>query len=122
MNWCNLTEHTIAFFEHSHDSVLGVVYRPDFEVRLNLHFQTSDLQDEDVAWYALRNAVYAVGCRASGAMEGTRSFAEVDQESLHYFYNAFSVYSDLLFTASGLMAVQALLVMVRLCTFPFYVN
>lgn len=110
---CNRTESIIAFFEHSHDSVFGVVYRPDFEVRLDLHFQNAGPQNEDVAWYALRNAVYAVGCRASAAMEGTRSFAEVDQESLHYFYNAYSVYSDLLFTASGLMAVQALLVMVK---------
>lgn len=103
----------IAFFDHSHDSVFGVVHRPDFEARLTLHLQNAGPQNEDIAWYALRNAVYAVGCRTRAAIDGTGSFADALQESLRYFYNAFSVFSDLIFMPSGLMAVQALLVMVR---------
>lgn len=47
-------------------------------------------------------------------MDGTRSFAEVQKESLRFFHNAFSVLSDLLYMPSGLMAVQALTVMVSL--------
>lgn len=45
-------------------------------------------------------------------MAGTRDFAEIQSESLRFFHNAFSVFAELLFRPSGLMAVQALIVMV----------
>lgn len=45
-------------------------------------------------------------------MDGARDFAEIQPESLRFFHNAFSVLSDLLYMPSGLMAVQALIVMV----------
>lgn len=101
-----------AFFEHSHDSVFGVVFRPDFEARLRAHLQNANQDDEDVAWYALRNAVYAIGCRTVMAMDRTRDFSEIQQESLRLFHNSFFVLLDLLYMPSGLMAVQALIVMV----------
>ncbi|KAJ5203753.1 fungal-specific transcription factor domain-containing protein [Penicillium cinerascens] len=91
--------------------IFGAVFRPDFETRLRAHLQDPNQHDEDVAWYALRNAVYAVGCRTAGSMDGSRNFSEVQQESLRFFHNAFFVLSDLLFMPSGLMAVQALLAM-----------
>ncbi|KAJ5756900.1 fungal-specific transcription factor domain-containing protein [Penicillium nucicola] len=103
--------YVTAYFENSQDSVLSVVLRSDFETRLRVHFQNASRPDEDVAWYALRNAVYAVGLRTAASINGTGEFAEVQSESLRFFHNSFSVLSDLLFMPSGLMAVQALIVM-----------
>jgi hypothetical protein len=60
----------------------------------------------------MRNAVFAVGCRASAAMNGTKDFAEVRQKSLQFFFNALSVFTNLIFMPTGLSAVQALIVMV----------
>lgn len=51
-------------------------------------------------------------------MDGTRDFAEIQSESLRFFHNAFSVFSELLFRPSGLMAVQALVVMV--CVLEYF--
>jgi hypothetical protein len=107
--------HLQAYFENSRDSVFGVVQRSNFESRLRVHFQNSDRPDEDVAWYALRNTVYAIGRRLVVSMDGTGDFAEIQSDSLRFFHNAFSVFSELLFRPSGLMAVQALVVMV--CVF-----
>ena len=109
--------HIIAFFEHSHDSVLGVVYRPEFEARLHRFFEENHAHDDDVAWYALRNAVYATGCRCAASVENQKDFVEVQQESVQYFHNALSVQSDLLYMPSGLMAIQALVTMVSVLTF-----
>ncbi|KAJ5772296.1 fungal-specific transcription factor domain-containing protein [Penicillium odoratum] len=100
-----------GYFENSQDSVFGVVIRSDFESRLRVHFQDPNRPDEDVAWYALRNAVYAVGCRAAASMDRTREFAEIQSESMRFFHNAFSVLSELLFMPGGLIAIQALIVM-----------
>lgn len=101
-----------AFFDHTHDPVLGVVYRPEFEAQLRLHFQRPRSPDEDVAWYALRNAVYAVGCRAAASTGSVKDFHQTQQRSLKFFHNAFSVYTNLLYMPSGLTAVQALVIMV----------
>lgn len=90
---------------------MGIVYRPEFENHLRLHFQNL-VSSEDVASYALRNAVYAVGCRAAALMDGNRDLNEVQRISSELFFNALSVYTDLIFMPSGLKAVQALIVMV----------
>ncbi|GAD98466.1 hypothetical protein BC1G_04425 [Paecilomyces variotii No. 5] len=100
----------LAFFERSYDSVFGLVYRPEFEYQLRLHF--SGTHDDDAANYALRNAVYAVGCRAAALADPGKDFVEVQQLSSRYFYNAFSVHADLLFMPSSLVGVRALIVMV----------
>ncbi|GKZ40039.1 hypothetical protein AbraIFM66950_002056 [Aspergillus brasiliensis] len=100
-----------AYFENSRDSVFGVVLRSSFECRLRIHFQNPNTPDEDVAWYALRNAVYAIGRRVAASIEGTGDFAAIQSEASQFFHNAFSVFPDLLFRPSGLMAVQALVVM-----------
>jgi hypothetical protein len=86
------------------------VHRPDFETHLRLHFQ--GLHGDDDAHYALRNAIYAVGCRAAAQLDESPNFTETQQLSLKYFQNAFSVYTDLLYMPSGLTAVEALVVMV----------
>ncbi|CAI7580131.1 unnamed protein product [Penicillium pancosmium] len=107
----NAWKYVIAYFENSRASVFGVVQRSNFESRLRVHFQNPNKPDEDVAWYALRNAVYAMGHRLVTSMDGNGDFAEIQSESLRFFHNAFSVFSELLFRPSGLMAVQALVVM-----------
>ncbi|KAJ6024475.1 fungal-specific transcription factor domain-containing protein [Penicillium herquei] len=104
-------KYVTAFFENSGASVFGVVQRSSFENRLRVHFQNPNRPDEDVAWYALRNAVYAIGRRFVALKDRTGDFAEIQSESLRFFHNAFSVFSELLFRPSGLMAVQALVVM-----------
>lgn len=88
------------------------MYQPEFENHFRHFFQNSQVYNNDVAWYALSNAVYAVGCRNAAAMENKKDFMEIQQESVQYFHNAFSVHSDLLYMPSGLMAIQALVVMV----------
>lgn len=45
-------------------------------------------------------------------MDETSDFSKVQSEALRFFHNAFSVLSELLYMPSGLMAVQALIVMV----------
>jgi hypothetical protein len=104
-----------GYFDNSYDSIRGVVYRPEFEAQLHLHFQSA--QEDNVAQYALRNAVYAVGCRVSAVKDKEKTFEETQRISLLYFHNALSVYSDLLFMPSGLTGVQALVVMVRYLMF-----
>lgn len=89
-----------------------MVYRPEFENHLRRFFENNQARENDVAWYALRNAVYAVGCRSAAAVENKKDFVEIQQESVQYFHNAFSVHSDLLYMPNGLMAIQALVVMV----------
>jgi hypothetical protein len=105
-----------AYFEQSHDRICGVVYRPDFEARLRQHFENGCPINEDAAWYALRNAVYAEGCRSAGCKESGQNFSKIQAEAARYFENAVSVLTELLFTQSDLMAVQAVVVMVRLYT------
>ncbi|KAJ5096637.1 fungal-specific transcription factor domain-containing protein [Penicillium angulare] len=107
----NAWKYVKAYFEDSRASAFGVVQRSNFENRLRVHFQNLNRPDEDVAWYALRNAVYAIGRRVVASVEGTGDFVEIQSESLRFFHNAFSVFSELLFRPSGLMAVQALVVM-----------
>ncbi|KAJ5624438.1 hypothetical protein N7510_000747 [Penicillium lagena] len=104
-------QYCTAFFDHTHDPVLAVVYRPEFEAQLRLHFQRPRSPDEDVAWYALRNAIYAVGCRAAASTGNAKDFHQIQQKSLKFFHNAFSVYTNLLYMPSGLTAVQALVIM-----------
>lgn len=69
------------------------------------------MTEEEPAWYALRNAIYASGCRLQLAKR--RTFREVYRTAWGYFENALSVHTELLYFRSSLLAVQALTVMVR---------
>jgi hypothetical protein len=66
----------------------------------------------DPAWYALRNVVYATGCRIYRSQSPTANFAEVEREARTYFSNALSVHSELLLTKPSLRSIRALLAMV----------
>jgi hypothetical protein len=105
------------YFEMDPDAVFGIVYRPTFENALRTHFRkdghNSD-NDPDPGWYALRNTVYAAGCRIiemRNAGKGSRTNI-MSNQSWKYFSNALSVHSDLLYYRTSLMAVQALAMMV----------
>jgi hypothetical protein len=110
-----------AYFEESFESVYGVIHRPEFEARLRFHFEQKVPFDDDVAWYALRNTVYAGGCRVVLSRSCSTSFVDAQAQAWRYFQNALAVYSDLLFTPTALSAVQALAAMVSSLplTFPF---
>lgn len=101
----------IAYFEDSFEALYGVVYRPEFEARLARHLEAQDVQD-DPSWYALRNIVYATGCRALLVQQKTVRWPEVHRQSWPFFENALSVYVELLYTQTGLSAVRALTAMV----------
>lgn len=88
-----------------------MVYRPDFEARLAQHF-AGNLSEDDASWYALKNVVYATGCRTFLAKQNVLSWREIQQRSWPFFENSLSVYVELLYTPTGLMAVRALAAMV----------
>ncbi|RDW90935.1 hypothetical protein BP5796_02100 [Coleophoma crateriformis] len=99
-----------AYFQHSFEARLGLVFRPAFETRLRLHFMPSGDHFEDPAWFALRNTVYASGCRIH-MFQSNSSFLDAQACAWKYFEKALSVHSELLFSATGLTAVEALAAM-----------
>jgi hypothetical protein len=106
-----------AYFDYSFETIFSVVDRPTFEAHLTAHFQAGGTLDDDPAWYALRNMVYALGCRiVLSRGKHRQSFAEAQACVLRYFENALSVQVDLMYTQTDISAVQSLLVMVRLLT------
>ena len=51
-----------AFFTSGYEATFGIVERPWFEARLHAHLN-EHRSDDDASWYALRNVIYALGCR-----------------------------------------------------------
>lgn len=106
--------YSTAYFEHCFESIFGVIHRPEFEARLHAHLQPGPPTPlNDVAWYALRNIVYAAGCRQlrlKGHTDST-SYVDAQAEAFRYFQNALSVHTDLIYDLSGLEAVRALTAM-----------
>lgn len=102
----------VAYFEQSFESIFDIIDRVSFETRLTAQVSGAASGD-DPAWYALRNVVYAFGCRASTFNEAVpESWGEAQRKSWPYFENALSVHTELVYFRSSLSAVQALLVMV----------
>jgi len=96
------------------------VHRPAFEVRLSQHLEQQKQQatpEEDPSWYALRNVVYAAGCRCLLARDRQVAFAKAQAEAWGIFSNALAVFTDLLFKPSGLLTVQAITLMVNFCQY-----
>jgi len=107
-----------AYFEDSANAIFGMLIRSTFEVRLRKHFrhtQNHSSQMEDPAWFALRNTVYAIGCRCLLANSTTLTFEQAEGKAWQLFCNALSVFGELIFSHSGLTAIQALATMVG-CT------
>ncbi|KAH7077568.1 fungal-specific transcription factor domain-containing protein [Paraphoma chrysanthemicola] len=100
-----------AYFQQSLESVFAVINRAQFEIRLN-DFFTNGHKNDDAEWYALRNAVYASGCKVYFAQKAQADSFDLSQtESWKYFENALSVHTELVYMRSGLMAIQALVTM-----------
>ncbi|KAF7950020.1 hypothetical protein EAE96_007323 [Botrytis aclada] len=104
--WCQ------AYFDHSFDASLGLVSREHFEARLRRHFAQNDVADDDPAWHALRNTVYASGCRLSSSNKPYSYMScEIQGQAWRYFERALDVHTELLYGSTGLLAVQALTAM-----------
>lgn len=106
---------TKAYFEKTLESSFDIVIRSSFEARLNIHFANDNAsgQDDDAAWYALRNTVYAFGCRSElGKTSYSSTFKEAQAAGWKYFQNAMSRHTEMMYCRTGLMAVQALVIMV----------
>jgi hypothetical protein len=103
-----------AYFDEAIESTMAIICRTSFEARLRLHYQQDAIPsaESDPAWYALRNAIFAIGCRSSLAKEPSGGFPVAHRRSWKYFQNSLSVYTELHFARTGLMAVQALTIMV----------
>jgi hypothetical protein len=93
---------------------MNILHRGTFEARLRAHLERGQGDDDDVAWYALRNVVYAYGSRiVHYADSDASSWIDAQIHGWQYFQNAFSVHSDLVYSWTSVAAVQALFVMVR---------
>ena len=108
----NLIYDPKAYFEECHYALFGIVQRPVFETRLRAQLTQSPGFEDDPSWYALRNAVYATGCRIVLSKDPSTTFGEDQARAWRYFENALSVHTELLYTPTGLPAVQALAIMV----------
>ena len=80
-----------------------------FESMLTAHFRGSN-GDQDPSWYALRNTVFAYGCRIT--LTATESYTNAVEASVALLENALSVQPDILQCPSSLTSVRALLLMV----------
>ncbi|KAH6955744.1 fungal-specific transcription factor domain-containing protein [Ilyonectria sp. MPI-CAGE-AT-0026] len=103
-----------AYFNHSGEATFGFLPRHRFETRLHTFLQArpKPVDEEEPAWYALRNAVYAVGCRVLlGIAQRPETFKDAHQLSWRFFENALSVHTELIYGRATLTSVQALLVM-----------
>ncbi|KEF53908.1 uncharacterized protein A1O9_10310 [Exophiala aquamarina CBS 119918] len=118
---CYITYHPVfcgvegfqAFFEDSFEHKLGLVQRQKFETKRQSH-QSTALSDP--GWYALRNAVYAIGSRLSLATDShPSSYVVARDTSWAYFENALSVHTELLYMRTNSTAVEALLLMAFYC-------
>lgn len=99
----------LAYFTSAYGIEFGAVDRHWFESRLEAEIERS-ADDTDTAWYALKNAVLAVGCRIVVSERG--SFQEACKSSWKLFENALSVHTQLLYEHTSVIGVQALTVMV----------
>jgi hypothetical protein len=99
-----------AYFEETPEEAFGIVERASFEARLRAHF--SGAMPDDKAWYALRNVLWASGCRI--VLSRTASLRIAAQTAWPLFENALSAHTEILFTRSSMMGVQSLILMVSL--------
>lgn len=97
------------------------MHRPTFEAHLRSHFEhRASAEEDDPSWYALRNTIYASGCRLFLAKDHSTSFLDAQVQAWQYFENALSVITELEFSPTGLSAVQALTVMVSATPLPCF--
>lgn len=111
-------DYVRAFFEipfSQSENFLLVVPRTYVERRLRTHIENvkNGVKDDDVSWYALRNAIYATGCRSYIlARDPSSKFRIAVGHGWQYFERALSVHVELVYKRASLMTLQALLVLV----------
>ena len=89
-----------------------MINRQTFSSRLQAYFDNG-CKEDDIEWYALRNAIYASGCKIHlSKLDQPQSFEQAQCEAWKYFENALSVHTELIYMRSGFMAIQALVTMV----------
>lgn len=89
-------------------SILPLLDPPEFVRGLEEFLQTDQISD--ISWYALYNAVLALGCRAiqmTESVESPSKFQDSENAAWQYFHNAFGVQSELLYHKNYLIAIQA---------------
>ncbi|KAM5383740.1 hypothetical protein ACJZ2D_001729 [Fusarium nematophilum] len=101
-------KYVSAYFERAREAAFELVDRASFESRLRSHLK-GDVKNEDPAWYALRNAIYATGCRIE--LSKTGNFRYAFQTAWTFFSNCLSVHLELLYFRTSMMAIQALTIM-----------
>ncbi|KAK5046782.1 hypothetical protein LTR84_007136 [Exophiala bonariae] len=104
-------EYCTAYFEESFEATYGFVDRSEFFTCLSAHFRNDEHLRNDPAWHALRNTVYASGCRIVLSKNDASHYSEIQKEAWSYFQNAMSAHTELLFTFTSIMAVRALIAM-----------
>lgn len=87
--------------------------RQTFEARLQQHYKQPRVAEGDLNWYALRNTVFAIGCRLVLSPGGLSSnFAAAQKQSWSYFENSLSVHMNLVYTPSDITTIETLVLMV----------
>lgn len=83
--------------------------RKVFERQVQSHSGSASLVD--IPWYALYNAVLAIGCRSARSSQSPNDnptrLAQAEAEAEKYFYNAVRVQSELMCRRTNLETVQA---------------
>lgn len=109
-------EYVRAYYELDLDACFSIANRQTFEGRLRTFFEKrkagDTTLDQDASWYALRNAIYAAGCRMQAVRTHGPSSNVLLSRSWNYFLNALSKHTELMYCRTSLQAVQALAVMV----------
>ncbi|KAF3009192.1 hypothetical protein E8E14_006037 [Neopestalotiopsis sp. 37M] len=103
---------TNAYFDHCLDPIFEYVNRSNFEARLRHHFTHGEEPTRNKGWYAMRNTIYASGCRyVISEARSPEAFSESRAQSWKYLENALSVHTELLYGPTSLDCIQALLLM-----------
>ncbi|KAM3426193.1 hypothetical protein NHJ13734_009605 [Beauveria thailandica] len=96
-----------AYFDEAAEQSFGIVDQLWFEARLRKHLD--GMASDDTGWFALRNAVWALGARLS--ISKTSSYSQALSKSWVFFEKALSVHTEIILFSSSLPAVQALALM-----------
>lgn len=116
-NTKNTTNNTSAGFFNTFNVVCPLFDQGRFEEE---YARQPAPSHEDVSWYAALNMVMAIGSLISSSLRGTEDLLLNDPRRdasemvcWKYFRNASSLYIDLTFKEGNLMAVRAMIAMVR---------
>ncbi|KAM3427433.1 hypothetical protein MY4824_009454 [Beauveria thailandica] len=99
--------YTKTYFDEAAEQSFGIVDQLWFEARLRKHLD--GMASDDTGWFALRNAVWALGARLS--ISKTSSYSQALSKSWVFFEKALSVHTEIILFSSSLPAVQALALM-----------